>query len=524
MAKIFDAVSMRRPKRNKFDLSHERKMSLEMGNLVPMLVQEVLPGDSFRVNSECMLRMSPLLAPVMHRVNVFMHYFFVPYRLVWDEWKDFITGGREGTSVPVVPYFENDQIGTQNSMQKGSLSDYLGIPVTPPAVPVNDVMRYSALTHRAYHLIYSEYFRDQNLEAENANITRSSGALSTGERNAILTIRKRAWEKDYFTSALPWAQRGGAVGAPITGSVGVGTMKTGSIRDVSDDTLTGTGALQSTLGVESVSGSNVYHEIVGAGTLSNASVTVNELRRSVRLQEWLEKNARGGARYVEQILSHFGVKVPDSTIQRPLYLGGGRQPIVISEVLSTTQQFYDDGIDGYVPVGYPQGNMSGHGFSAGYSNGFKQGFVEHGIILGLMSVLPKTAYQQGVPKLFRRHDKLDHAFPEFANIGEQEILNSELYYAPASVLGTKDGVFGYQSRYAEYKYQPSTVHGDFLDNLSFWHMGRIFTSQPALNSAFVTSDPTERIFAVSTGDSLYCQIFNRVSALRPLPYFGVPAL
>lgn len=521
--KLFDSVSMRRPKRNKFDLSHERKMSLEMGNLVPMLVQEVLPGDSFRVNSECMLRMSPLLAPVMHRVNVFMHYFFVPYRLVWDEWKDFITGGREGTSVPVVPYFENNLLGTQQAMQKGSLSDYLGIPVTAAAVPVNDVMRYSALTHRAYHLVYQEYFRDQNLEAENVNITRASGALSAGELTAILSIRKRAWEKDYFTSALPWAQRGGSVGAPITGSVGPGTFITGDWKK-SSGPAAATGDMEIAIGGVTRSsgeaGVDIHGEIEGAGELSNASVTINELRRSVRLQEWLEKNARGGARYVEQILSHFGVRVPDSTIQRPLYLGGGRQPIVISEVLSTGTT--PDGEGGI--TGYPQGNMSGHGFSAGYSNGFKQGFVEHGIMLGLMSVLPKTAYQQGVPKLFRRHDKLDHAFPEFANIGEQEILNSELYYAPSGTLGTKDGVFGYQSRYAEYKYQPSTVHGDFLDTLAFWHMGRIFASPPALNQAFVTSDPTERIFAVATGDSLYCQIFNRVSALRPLPYFGVPVL
>lgn len=523
--KLFDSIQVGRPKRNKFDLSHERKMSVDMGYLNPILCTEVLPGDSFRVNTECMVRFAPLLAPIMHRVNVWTHYFFVPNRLLWSEWEDFITGGREGTSAPVMPNFTNALGATNVLMGLGSLADYLGHFATSTSAAV-DTMTFSALPFRAYQLIYDEYFRDQNVQVA-LEISLASGAITGAELAKILTLRKRAWEKDRFTSALPWAQRGAAVGAPITGSVGVGTwptgLRTGDIRKNSDNSLASTGALSSTLGVEKVGGTeDVHHDVVGAGTLSNASVTINELRRSVRLQEWLEKNARGGARYIEQILSHFGVKVPDSRLQRPEYLGGGRQPVVISEVLANSTWF-----DNAETITIPQGNMAGHGFSAGYTNGFKKQFVEHGYIIGLMSILPKTGYSQGVPKQLRRLDKLDFAWPEFANLGEEAILNSELYYDSQAASGVKDGVFGYQSRYSDYKYIPSSIHGEFRSSLAFWHMDRIFNSQPVLNESFIMSDPTDRIFATQDEtilDRIYVQLFNRIDALRPLPYFGTPVL
>lgn len=519
--KLFDSIQVGRPKRNKFDLSHERKMSVDMGFLNPILCTEVLPGDSFRVNTECLVRMAPLLAPIMHRVNVWTHYFFVPNRLVWSEWKDFITGGREGTSAPVMPHFTNALSGTNALMGLGSLADFLGYFAANAGAAV-DTMTFSALPFRAYQLIYDEYFRDQNLQTA-LDISLASGAITGAELAKILSLRRRAWEKDRFTSALPWAQRGAAVGAPITGDVGAGTFKTGDVRKVSDGSLSSTGAISATLGVEKVGGTeDVYHDVDGVGSLTNASVTINELRRSVRLQEWLEKNARGGARYVEQILSHFGVKVPDSTIQRPLYLGGGRQPIVISEVLANSTWW-----DNSESVTIPQGNMAGHGFSAGYTNGFKKQFVEHGYVIGLMSILPKTGYSQGVPKQLRRLDKLDFAWPEFANLGEEPILNSELYYDSQAALGTKDGVFGYQSRYSDYKFIPSSIHGEFRSSLSFWHMDRLFNSQPVLNESFVMADPTDRIFAVQDElilDRIYVQLFNRIDALRPLPYFGTPML
>lgn len=503
---IFQHIKSGRPKSNKFDLSHERKMSLNMNGLYPMLVQEVIPGDNFRVSSEVMMRVAPLLAPIMHRVNVTVHYFFVPNRLVWDEWEDFITGGREGTSAPVWPYIRvADDIIDNGALAAGSLWDFLGLPTAetdhaPASAPVN----VSAIPFRAYQLIYDEYYRDQNLEAP-LDISKASNQVTGAELTKILTRRTRAWEKDYFTSALPWAQRGGDVSVPVesvvthartqAGGTPVDTsvISTDSSGELSDDTP-------------------VPIELYGG----SGDLSINELRRSIRLQEWLEKMARGGARYAEQLLSMFGVMSDDARLQRPEYLGGGRQPVVISEVLSTYQD--------PTGVGDPQANMAGHGFSLGKTNRFSRKFKEHGYVLGLISVLPKTAYMQGVPRHFTREDKLDYAWPQFANIGEQEILSKELY-SDYIIAGGND-VFGYTPRYSEYKYQCDSVHGDFRTNLSFWHMARIFDDRPVLNADFVKADATHRIFAVDDPlvNKLYCQCYNRISAIRPLPYFGTPMI
>lgn len=514
--KLFSSVSARRPKKNKFDLSHERKMSLNMGKLVPMMVQEIVPGDSFRVQTEIMMRFAPLLAPVMHRINVFTHYFFVPNRLVWSEWEDFITGGREGTSEPVVPHVEVNDATKAGFFGAKSLADYMGLPVMEAAAVSNGVS-ISMLPFRAYQLIYDEYYRDQNLQAS-LDISLASGAVSNLEATKLTTMRDRAWEKDYFTSALPWAQRGSEIMMPIEGTADVSYLPESDVIRTSSGAPPLDGAMSSTTGHTTVGGNNVRIENIDEVSFGSASTTINELRRSVRLQEWLEKNARGGARYVEQILSHFGVVSSDARLQRPEYLGGGKTPCVISEVLSTYQD--------PAAAGEPQGNMAGHGVSVGTSNGFKRTFEEHGFVIGIMSVLPKTAYQQGIPKMFRRFDKFDHFWPEFAQIGEQEIKVSEIYYNQASASGVADETFGYQSRYAEYKFAPSTVHGEMRDSLSYWQMGRIFDDTPVLNESFVASDPTNRIFAVTDPDvdHLYCQLYNRVDALRPMPYFGTPTL
>lgn len=515
---IFSKIRSKRPPKNKFNLSHERKFSFQMGKLTPILVQDVVPGDKFRVNSEIFLRMAPMLAPIMHRVNVFTHYFFVPNRLVWDEWEDFITGGREGTSEPVAPVISAGNTNLATRMGVGSLWDYMGLPVMNSAAPVNHYV--SALPFRAYQLIYNEYYRDQNL-MEELNISKASGNITAPSQLQLLTqLRTRAWEKDYFTSALPWAQRGGDVSLPFESEI--------NYKDNSEviSSLTGNPTFNNNqLGVTSAQlgslrandgtlGNDGYPvRIENIEDITSGSVTINELRRSVRLQEWLEKNARGGARYVEQILSHFGVRSSDARLQRPEYLGGGKQPVQISEVLSTFQE----------ATGNPQGNMSGHGVAVGGKNGFKRFFEEHGYVIGLMSVLPKTAYQQGIPRHFSRSDRFDYYWPEFAQIGEQEIKNKELYLDVASEENS-DATFGYQSRYAEYKYAPSTVHGEMRDSLAFWHMGRIFNTAPALNSSFVSADPTTRIFAVEDQEHMYCQLYNKVDAIRPMPYFGTPTL
>lgn len=513
--KLFDSIQLSGPPRNKFNLSHERKMSLTMGKLTPIFLQEIVPGDKFRVHSEIFLRLSPLYAPIMHRVDVKTEFFFVPTRLIWDEFQSFITGGEDGLAAPVAPYVPyNEALRTYFSI--GTLADFFGLPTPLESETVTHTQNISALPFRAYQLIYNEYYRDQNLTPAIV-LTKTSGD-QTAQADRILTMRNRAWEKDYFTSALPWAQRGGSVDIPF-GDASVTYRNQTIIRDSATDapiTLATTGVPFQT---DSVGGLDVKTQDAYVDNIESiqAAGTINDLRRSMRLQEWLEKNARGGARYIEQIWSHFKVKSSDARLQRPEFLGGARQPIQISEVLSTFQPVDTE-------VSLPQGNMSGHGISYGKLNGFKKSFEEHGYVIGLMSVLPRTAYQQGIARMWQRTTKFDYYWPEFANIGEQEIRTTELYHN--TFVANVNPVFGYQSRYSEYKYQPSTVHGDFRESLNFWHMGRIFENEPALNTSFVTSDPTDRIFAVQTAGPdtrLLCQVYNKVDALRPMPYYGTPS-
>lgn len=515
---LFTKVATRAPKRNKFDLSHEKKLTGNMGNLIPIMLQEIVPGDKFRVNTEVLIRFAPLLAPMMHRVNVFTHFFFVPNRLIWSEWETFITGGRLGTDAPVHPYVAFPHM-TNFPGGIGSLADYFGLQAYTGVAPTNP-KNVSALPFRAYQLIWDEYYRDQNLTASIA-IDKSSGQVTNAtELQKLSTLRQRAWEKDYLTSALPWAQRGGDVNIPTT----VNYRNPSIVRSQAGTAQTGNQLLGTTSGTSTAGELVVDKTTNTTGTtkgyldnIASIGATINDLRRSMRLQEWLEKNARGGARYIEQILSHFGVISSDARLQRPEYLGGSRTPVVVSEVVST---FQENG--GTIP----QGNLAGHGISVGSSNGFARSFEEHGFVIGLMSVLPKTAYQQGIPRLWSRTDKLDYYWPEFANIGEQAIKSNEVLVDYESAQTNTD--WGYQSRYAEYKYQPSTVHGYFKSTLAYWGMQRIFTGPvaPGLNESFITSDPTHRVFAVTdpAQHKLYCQIYHNVDALRPMPYFGTPML
>lgn len=515
MKRLFNSVKVTRPKTNIFDLSHEKKMSLNMGELVPFFVQECVPGDKWRAKSEIMMRLAPMVAPVMHRVNVYTHYFFVPNRIIWNEWEDFITGGVDGQSMPAFPQV---QLGEANKFwfAPGQLPDYMGAPTCDPTKTLVNSLVISQLPFRAYQMIYNEYYRDQNL-IQPIDIPLGSGFITagTGPDANLFGMRKRAWEKDYFTSALPWAQRGGDVLIPFADEI---TYKSVSTIHDQNGVLSNTqGALTTTadgkLFIPDASGQ--------VGQLQNlesvtGDVTINELRKAIRLQEWLEKNARAGSRYIEQILSHFGVKSSDARLQRPEYIGGGKQPVVISEVLSSY------GTD----AGMPLGEMGGHGISVGSSNQFTKFIEEHGYIIGIMSVLPRTAYQNGVEKHLTKFDKFDYFWPEFAHLGEQEIKDKELYVDFEAPGWGGEGTFGYTPRYAEYKFAQSKVHGDFKTSLEFWHMGRSFATKPALNEEFVTSDPTHRIFAVTDElvDKLYTQIYNDVRVSRPMPVFGTPML
>ena len=517
--KLFNQVQFSRPKRNKFDLSHERKMSLQMAKLYPIMVQPILPGDSMRVQSEVFMRFAPMLAPIMHRVNVYTHYFFVPNRIVWNEWEEFITGGDDGTSAPMAPYIAFNEANVELFRKKG-LADYMGVPPTT-ATDVNKAIKISALPFRAYSQIFNDYYRDQNLQ-DLLDFSKASGVVSDPvELSKIMTLLTRAWQKDYFTSCLPEAQKGPEVELPtdIKYSPQSTVHRTdGTINDAGSNNLET--ALAGDGGVMAKGLSDEYSAQIQ--NIESLGITINDLRRSSRLQEWLEKNARGGSRYVEALLSHWGVISDDARLQRAEFLGGGKTNIAISEVLQTSGTA--DETNNYTPT--PQGNMAGHGIGAGASNAFKKKFKEHGYIIGIMSVLPTTVYQQGVPRHFSRFDKLEYPWPEFAHIGEQEVLNQEVYHDPTIDDTWMAETFGYQSRYAEEKYGVSTVHGDMRDELDYWHMSRIFNGRQALNEDFIKANPTKRIFAVEDGteDELYCQLYHNISAIRPLPYFSNPRL
>jgi len=500
MPKVFEKVSFNRPRSSAFDLSHEKKLSMEFGKLVPILCEEILPGDYYKVKTETMLRMMPMIAPIMHRVNLYVHYFFVPNRIVWAEWEEFITGGREGTSTPVFPQL------TMNSTYRqyygyGSLADYLGLPVNDNVATWSNSLNHSAIPFLAYQLIWSEYFRDPNLEEY---FDPNSYTIAQAH-----TMRYRAWEKDYFTSALPWPQRGPEVSLPVEvnyKSSSNAKYGTGGGNVVSGDLGTNAAGLVNDLLNPSAGGVRI--ENIEDDSIS---VSINELRTSSAIQRFLEKNARGGYRYIEQLMSHFGVKSSDARLQRPEYLGGGRQPVLISEVLNTS-----------ATENQAQGTMAGHGYSVGQTNSFKKRFEEHGYVMGIMSVLPKSGYYQGLPRHFSRTEKLDFYFPEFANLGEQEVYQKELFARGAN----PDALFGYVPRYAEMKYLNSRVAGEMRDALKNWTWSRIFTTEQNLNAAFVECNPRTDQFAVTDPeeDHLFAHIFNNVYVTRKLPKFGTPTI
>lgn len=503
-----------------------------MGKLTPIFISEAIPNDTFHVSSEIMLRLAPLVAPIMHRVNVYVHYFFIPNRLLGTWWESFITGKRvPADPAPPIPSKHGlVSLIAAGWFEQGNLPDYLGVPPIPTADSALWTGRsIDMMPFAAYYKVWYDYYRDRNYEPDNTYLPMAAGdGTGIGAWQEFLKTRFRAWEHDYFTSALPWTQRGSEVLMPLQGSGSVTYKNISEVRR-SDGTSPGAGNLTTSAGVaggpgnfQSPASVNSRIENIAGVTLTSSDVSINDLRQAVRLQEWMERNALAGSRYNESILAHFARKTSDGRLQRAEYLGGGKVAVKISEVVTTA--FSDDGVDTVPPA-----NMAGHGLSFGHSNKFSYNCEEHGFVLGIMSVMPTSAYMQGIPRMFQnRNTFLDYPWPTFANLGEQEVYNNEIYMDPTSLPAdrTLQPLFGYQSRYADWKYMASTCHGDFRTTLDFWHLTRKFSSQPVLGNTFVTFESAlqDRVFAVSGVDTLWCYIYNNVKVKRSLPYFGTPML
>lgn len=499
---------MAKPQGAKFNLSHDVKFSMNMGILTPTLIQEVLPGDDFTIRSETLIRFAPMVAPVMHNINVWTHYFFVPNRLVWANWEKFITANNGEDTVPASPFLRM----VNHEFDNGSLADYLGVPTQVPLSA--DI---SAIPFSAYQLIYNEYFRDQNLIDEVGYKLIDGNQTPNPIIGSLLTLRKRAWQHDYFTASLPFAQKGGAVTIPLMAEpIDVPVYAQARVNNPEWE-ASGAQDLSVIGGTNPSIPPSANHGRLYAQTsiLEADAATINDLRRAFRLQEWLEKMARGGSRYVETLLVHFNVHSSDKRLNRPEFIGGTKAPVIISEVLQTSET-----------VDTPQGSMAGHAITASGGATKKYRAEEHGYIIGITSVMPTTAYQQGIPRHFSRTSYLDYAWPTFAHIGEQEVLNKEIYANATD--GLDNETFGYVPRYSEYRYNPSRVAGDFRESLAFWHLGRIFENRPQLNQDFVECTPRKDIFAVADdapdAQSLWCHIYHNIYAYRKLPKYGTPTL
>lgn len=496
-------------KRSKHSLSHYKLLSMDMGELVPAGLIEVLPGDSIQQVTNLLVRCAPMLAPVMHPVEVRVHHWFVPHRLVWSSWEDFITGGPLGTDASVFPTINLTYTGPApgtGSGAVGGLADYLGCP------PMVNALSVSALPFRGYALIYNEWYRDQDLVSE-VGFSTASGVDSTTN----VALQRIAWEKDRFTSARPWEQKGPAITIPLGAnapvqSTGVAPrFKTTSGTNFGDGDMyfdSSTSRFRPENGGSAVNGTVKFDEAGPTGLEANLSgvsaVTVNVLREAMALQRYEEARARYGSRYVEY-LRYLGVRSSDARLQRPEYLGGGRQMLQFSEVLQTAE--------GSAPVG----EMRGHGIGAMRSNRYRRFFEEHGYIFSMISVRPRTMYSQGLPRTWNRRTKEDFYQMELAHIGQEEVQNKEVYAAHT----TPNGVFGYQDRYDDYRGEVSNVAGEFRTSvLNDWHLAREFSSDPALNATFVNSVPTKRVFASTTNDVLYVMARHSIQARRNIAAVG----
>lgn len=486
MNKTYQRVAGARVGRSVFNLSFNKIFDADMGYIYPVWIEEAVPGDIFDIGYQMVIRMQPILAPIMHEIDVFVGYWFAPNRIMWDgsgtdNWETFITGGEDGTATPTLP------VWSPGGTAVDSLWDHMEMPIGSDAAGIQPVK----FMRSAYNRVWNEYFRDENLQAEVA------------DSNESLLLAN--WDKDYFTSAAEDQQRGTAVTIPLTGT---GSAVWPGASSASQTTMYYNNATSAPYdaGTKAALENNTI-DFSTAGTMD-----VADLRLTVQIQRWMERNQRAGVRYTEFLRSHFAVAPTDSRLDRCEFIGGAKNPIITSEVLQTSE-------DGTTP----QGHMAGHGIGVGSGRIGRYRAQEFGIMLGLMVIKPKPMYHQGVDRRWIKTDKYDYYFPEFAHLSEQPVYQGELY--ADSVSGNNQTIFGYQGRYNEMRARRSVITGNMRGTFDYWHLCRQFASAPTLNSTFISmsaTDPRKDIFASASDRGFIINYGNQIRAVRPLPIEATP--